>query len=97
MQFIGQTHILRVNIPNSKPDLNYLQTRFEEIYFKRFKVELSEIKANIVNINTTVQGHRDPLDISFLNNLSAKVINIKDALLERREVFFQDKLSNATC
>ena len=92
MQFIGQTHILRVNIPNSKPDLNYLQTRFEEIYFKRFKVELSEIKANIVNINTTVQGHRDPLDISFLNNLSAKVINIKDALLERREVFFQDKL-----
>jgi N-methylhydantoinase A len=92
MQFIGQTHILRVNIPNSKPDLNYLQTRFEEIYFKRFKVELSEIKANIVNINTTVQGHRDPLDISFLNNLSAKVINIKDALLEQREVFFKDKL-----
>jgi N-methylhydantoinase A len=74
MQFIGQTHILRVNISNAKPDIEFLQNKFEEIYLDRFKVELSEIKANIVNINTTVQGHRDPLDISFLNNLVRKLI-----------------------
>ena len=92
MQFIGQTHILRVNISNAKPDIEFLQNKFEEIYLDRFKVELSEIKANIVNINTTVQGHRDPLDISFLNNSSEKTDILVDALLDEREVFFEGKM-----
>ena len=92
MQFIGQTHILRVNISNAKPDIEFLQNKFEEIYLDRFKVELSEIKANIVNINTTVQGHRDPLDISFLNDVNDKADNLVDALLDEREVFFEDKM-----
>ena len=31
MQFIGQTHILRIELPNSNPDLDYLQKSFEKI------------------------------------------------------------------
>ena len=65
MQFIGQTHILRINLPNSNPDLEYLQKSFEKSYLNRFKVRLPEIKANIVNVNTTVQGHKIPFDISL--------------------------------
>jgi len=91
MQFIGQTHILRIDLPNSSPGLDYLQKRFEKSYFNRFKVKLSEIRANIVNINTTVQGHKEPFDISLLNNVSHKRLNLKDALLENRKVYFKDE------
>jgi N-methylhydantoinase A len=94
MQFIGQTHILRINLDDSKPDFKYIQQSFEDAYLRRFKVELPEIKANIVNINTTVQGHKSPLDITLLNNMSGKVLDVEDAILEYREVFFKDKFIN---
>ena len=91
MQFIGQTHILRIDLPNSYPDKDYLQKSFEKSYLNRFKVRLSEIKANIVNANTTVQGHKVPFDISLLNNKLDKRLNVNDALLEYRKVYFKDK------
>ena len=94
MQFIGQTHILRINLDDSKPDLKYIQKSFEDAYLIRFKVELPQIKANIVNINTTVQGHKIPLDLALLNNISGKVDEAEDAILEYREVFFKDKFLN---
>ena len=94
MQFIGQTHILRIELPNSNPDLDYLQKSFEKSYLNRFKVKLSEIKANIVNVNTTIQGHKAPFDISLLNNKLDKLLNLNDALLEYREVYFKDKFLN---
>ena len=86
--FIGQTHILRIDLPNSYPDKDYLQKSFEKSYLNRFKVRLSEIKANIVNANTTVQGHKVPFDISLLNNKLDKRLNLNDALLEYRKVYF---------
>ena len=91
MQFIGQTHILRIDLPNSYPDKDYLQKSFEKSYLNRFKVRLSEIKANIVNANTTVQGHKVPFDISLLNNKLDKRLNVNEALLEYRKVYFKDK------
>ena len=94
MQFIGQTHILRIDLPNSNPDLDYLQKSFEKAYLNRFKVKLSEIKANIVNVNTTVQGHKSPFDISLLNNEPLKSLNLNEALLENRKVYFKDKFLN---
>ena len=94
MQFIGQTHILRINLPNSNPDLEYLQKSFEKSYLNRFKVRLPEIKANIVNVNTTVQGHKIPFDISLLNNKLDKRLVLDDALIEHRKVYFKDKFIN---
>ena len=94
MQFIGQTHILRIDLPNSNPDLDYLQKSFEKAYLNRFKVKLSQIKANIVNVNTTVQGHKSPFDISLLNNEPHKSLNLNEALLENRKVYFKDKFLN---
>ena len=94
MQFIGQTHILRIELPNSNPDLDYLQKSFEKSYLNRFKVKLSEIKANIVNVNTTIQGHKAPFDISLLNNKLDRRLNLDNALLEYRNVYFKDKFLN---
>jgi N-methylhydantoinase A len=55
---------------------------------------LPEIKANIVNVNTTVQGHKIPFDISLLNNKLDKRLVLDDAFIEYRKVYFKDKFIN---
>ena len=60
--------------------------------FDTEKILPPEIKANIVNVNTTIQGHKAPFDISLLNNKSDKRLDLDDALLEYRNVCFKDKL-----
>ncbi|QIE46206.1 hydantoinase/oxoprolinase family protein [Pseudohalocynthiibacter aestuariivivens] len=66
MQFVGQTHLLRVPLEQPNVDLDTLQALFEEAYFARFRVKLDRIRANLVNVNTSVIGMRAPLDLSTL-------------------------------
>ena len=66
MQFVGQTHLLRVALPSGTPTLAELQTLFEGAYWARFKVELPEIRAALVNLNTSVVGERPEMDLSRL-------------------------------
>ncbi len=66
MQFVGQTHLLRV--PLESPDISphALHELFSRVYFNRFRVELEEIRAQVVNVNCSVIGERPPLDLSKL-------------------------------
>lgn len=66
MQFIGQTHLLRVPLPNATPTRDELQQRFEAAYHARFRVTLPTIRANLVNLNTSVIGQRPEMDLSRL-------------------------------
>jgi N-methylhydantoinase A len=66
MQFIGQTHLLRVPLPNAMPSRDELQQRFEAAYHARFRVNLPTIRANLVNLNTSVIGERPEMDLSRL-------------------------------
>jgi N-methylhydantoinase A len=66
MQFIGQTHLLRVALPNATPSREDLQRRFEAAYHARFRVDLPTIRANLVNLNVSVIGERPALDLSRL-------------------------------
>jgi N-methylhydantoinase A len=66
MQFIGQTHLLRIPLPNAEPSRATLQSLFEAAYFQRFRVELPDIRANLVNLNCSVIGRRPELDLSQL-------------------------------
>jgi N-methylhydantoinase A len=66
MQFIGQTHLLRVALPSATPSREDLQRRFEAAYHARFRVDLPTIRANLVNLNTSVIGERPALDLSRL-------------------------------
>ena len=66
MQFRGQTHLIRVALPSGAPTRETLQTLFEAAYFKRFQVDLPEIKAQLVNLLTTVIGKRRPFPIAAL-------------------------------
>ncbi|NJM83368.1 MAG: hydantoinase/oxoprolinase family protein [Tabrizicola sp.] len=66
MQFIGQTHLLRVALPSATPGREELQRRFEAAYHARFRVDLPTIRANLVNLNCSVIGRRAELDLSRL-------------------------------
>jgi N-methylhydantoinase A len=66
MQFIGQTHIINVPLPSAEIGRETLQALFEKAYYARFKVQLPEIRANLVNLNTSVTGVRPAVDLSRL-------------------------------
>lgn len=88
MQFVGQTHIL--SVPLDGPDVTRtdLQARFEKAYFERFHVELPEIRANLVNLNTSVIGRRGEIDLASLIDPSGRRGNLDAARSETRPVFF---------
>ncbi|PVB60117.1 hydantoinase/oxoprolinase family protein [Labrenzia sp. 011] len=88
MQFIGQTHLLRVPLPGPRPSLDDLQDLFEKSYFNRFHVELPEIKASLVNVNCSVIGRRSEIDLSLLIDPAGRKASLQDAMSGRRDVWF---------
>jgi N-methylhydantoinase A len=88
MQFAGQTHLLRVEL--DRPDISGSELRalFEAAYFKRFRVELAEIRAMVVNANCSVIGERAPLDLSTLIAPSGRKASVAEAQTGTRRVRF---------
>lgn len=88
MQFAGQTHLLRVDLEH--PDVTGADLRrlFETAYFKRFRVELAEIRAIVVNANCSVIGARAPLDLSTLIEPSGRKTALDEAQTGTRRVRF---------
>ena len=88
MQFVGQTHLLNVPLPSAEFSRETLQDLFEKAYYARFKVELPEIRANLVNLNTSVIGVRPPFDLSRLVNPAQRKGTLASALREVRPVWY---------
>ncbi|MCB1384117.1 MAG: hydantoinase/oxoprolinase family protein [Notoacmeibacter sp.] len=88
LQFAGQTHLLRVALRSATPEVADIQADFEEAYFRRFKVRLPEMRANLVNVNVSVTGQRPETDLSGLIDPSGRRETVADALTGRRPVFF---------
>ncbi len=65
-----------------------LQELFEKAYFARFKVELPEIRANLVNLNTSVIGVRPDVDLSRLIDPAGRAATLDDARREIRPVWY---------
>ena len=95
MQFIGQTHLLRVPLENSRPTLDDLQALFEKAYFHRFHVELPEIKASLVNVNCSVIGRRSEIDLSLLIDPAGRRDTLEDAKTGQRLVWFDGPVETA--
>lgn len=89
MQFIGQTHIINVPLPSTEVSRDVLQELFEAAYFARFKVKLPEIRANLVNLNTSVIGTRPDVDLSALLDPARRAETLAGALRERRPVWYE--------
>jgi N-methylhydantoinase A len=75
-------------LPNPTPSREELQQRFEEAYFARFHVALPEIRANLVNVNTSVIGRREEIDLSALIDASGRKQSLAEAETGRRQVYF---------
>ncbi|RWC44098.1 MAG: hydantoinase/oxoprolinase family protein [Mesorhizobium sp.] len=88
MQFVGQTHIINVPLPSSSVTQATLQQLFEKAYFARFKVELPEIRANLVNLNTSVTGVRPAIDLSRLIDPAGRATTLDAARREIRPVWY---------
>lgn len=87
MQFRGQTHLLRVGLPEPEVSRADLQRLFEAAYFARFKVELPEIKAQVVNLTTSVVGRRKPFPVASLLDASTRAEKLDAAITGHRRVF----------
>ena len=66
MQFQGQSHLLSVPLQSATPGVDELQRLFERAYWKRFEVELPEIRAVLVNLHTAVLGRRPGIELAAL-------------------------------
>ncbi|MDX8490972.1 hydantoinase/oxoprolinase family protein [Mesorhizobium sp. VK22B] len=91
MQFVGQTHIINVPLPSSSVSRETLQLLFEKAYFARFKVELPEIRANLVNLNTSVTGVRPQIDLSRLIDPAGRAATREEARREIRPVWYSGR------
>ena len=90
MQFVGQTHLLRVPLPDCRPGREAMQAAFERAYRARFHVELPEIRANLVNLNCSVIGRRPEVDLSALIDARERRATLREAETGRRRVRFDD-------
>ena len=88
MQFLGQTHLLRVPLPDAQPTRDTLHALFAAAYHARFRVRLPEIRPALVNLATTVTGHRPPLDLALLLDPSLRAATLDEARTARRPVRF---------
>jgi N-methylhydantoinase A len=87
MQFRGQTHLLRVALPNGEVSRATLQALFERAYFARFQVELPEIKAMLVNLVTSVIGRRRAFPLSALIEGRERADSGEQACIGERSMF----------
>ncbi len=65
-----------------------LQALFEQVYFRRFRVDLPEIRANVVNANSSVIGLRAALDLSALIDPAGRQDPLAEAQIGTRPVHF---------
>ena len=88
MQFVGQTHLLRIALPDATPARETLQSLFEAAYHARFQVDLPNIRANVMNLNVTVIGKRPEVDLSQLIDPAGRLATVAKAKKGQRRVYF---------
>lgn len=93
MQFQGQSHVVRVPLEDGTPSRDDLRSRFESVYWKRFKVDLPDIRARIVNVNCSIIGIREPVDLTVLIDAAERRSTAEPT--SRRNVVF-DGVSHET-
>ena len=94
MQFVGQTHILNVFLSTYDLSHKVVQSAFDEAYYGRFRVRLPEIRAQIVNVKTTVMGRRTGLCLDGLIDASGRVESLEMAQNGARPVWFNGDWRN---
>ena len=87
MQFQGQSHILPVAIPSTAITVDALRAAFASAYWKRFGVELPEIRPVLVNLHTAVIGQRKAVSLRAIATSTPKA-TLAEARRTTRPVWF---------
>ena len=87
MQFQGQSHILPVAIDSTAITLAELRAVFAAAYWKRFGVELPEIRPVLVNLHTAVIGRRKAVSLRAIASSTPKS-TLAEARRTTRPVWF---------
>ncbi len=87
MQFRGQTHLIRVPLPSADVSIDALQKLFEAAYFARFNIHMPEIKAQLVNLTTSVVGKRRAVDLSLLLDPAQRAESLEAAKSGSRRLY----------
>jgi len=90
MQFIGQTHLLRVPLPSATPSREEIQALFARAYWDRFRVDLPEIRPALVNLSASIVGRRPEIDLALLIPAEGRAASLEDARTGTRRVWFED-------
>ncbi len=89
MQFVGQTHVLRVPLDTATPSRDMLRSLFAAAYLERFGVELPEIRPALVSVNASVIGRRPEIDLSVLIDPGGRKASLEAAQTGMRQVWFE--------
>jgi N-methylhydantoinase A len=95
MQFRGQTHLIRVTLPDGNVSRETVQALFEAAYDARFQVRLPEIKAVLVNLTTSVIGRRPAFPIASLLEPAGRSARVQDAVIGERQLFADGRWQTA--
>jgi N-methylhydantoinase A len=87
MQFQGQSHILPVAIDSTAITLDQLRATFAAAYWKRFGVELPELRPALVNLHTSVIGKRRAVSLRTIAAGTPKA-TLAEARRTTRPVWF---------
>jgi N-methylhydantoinase A/oxoprolinase/acetone carboxylase beta subunit len=87
MQFQGQSHILPVAIDSTAITVAELRSLFAAAYWKRFGVELPEIRPVLVNLHTAVIGKRKAVSLKAIAAANPAV-SLAEARRTTRPVWF---------
>ena len=87
MQFQGQSHILPVAIDSTAITIAELREAFTAAYWKRFGVELPEIRPVLVNLHTAVIGKRKAVALRTIATGQPKA-TLAEARRTTRPVWF---------
>lgn len=88
MSYVGQTHTVSVPLPWSATNPLHdkaVATRFEDVYRETFGNVLSGIAPRVFNLNVTVVGEREKIDLSIFSPRTSG--SIEDAFVEKRKVY----------
>ncbi|MGB0410661.1 MAG: hydantoinase/oxoprolinase family protein [Pikeienuella sp.] len=88
MQFVGQSHVLRVPLATPSPTMEEVSAAFNAVYEARFRISLEGARANLVNVNTSVIGERAAPDLSTLIDAAGRREDITAAQTGARPVWF---------
>jgi N-methylhydantoinase A len=89
MQFEGQSHLLKIPIATSDVSRETLQSAFDEVYFKRFKLRLPQVRAMLITVHTGVIGRREPISLASLLDTQTRAGDTDAARTGSRNVWFE--------